>query len=121
MTERAFVPRESIADALGAAEIAGSLAERGAEVTRTGSRGLLWAEPMVEIERDGRRIAYGPVGPSDIDALEEHELGVVDDLLTGQTRVIFGNCGAYEPTDLYAYRAQGGFSTALTDPDCLID
>ena len=121
MTERAFVPRESIADALGAAEIAGSLAERGAEVTRTGSRGLLWAEPMVEIERDGRRIAYGPVGPSDIDALEEHELGVVDDLLTGQTRVIFGNCGAYEPTDLDAYRAQGGFSTALPDPDCLID
>ena len=77
MTEHAYVPHESVADALGAAEIAGTLAESGVEVTRNGSRGLLWAEPMVEIERDGTRTAYGNVAPSDTGRLDEHELGPV--------------------------------------------
>ena len=57
MTDHAFVPHESVAVALGAAEIASALVEAGTEVTRNGSRGLLWAEPMVELERDGLRTA----------------------------------------------------------------
>jgi len=35
--------------------------------------------------------------------------------------VIFGNCGTYEPTDLDAYRAHGGFSTSDADPQSIID
>ena len=121
MSDRAYVPGESVALALGATGVAGALAATGAQVTRNGSRGLLWAEPMVEIERDGRRTAYGPVQADDTDRLEAHELGIVDDLLAGQTRVIFGNCGAYQPTSLDAYRAHGGFSTPEAEPQSIID
>jgi len=121
MTDRAYVPSESVAVALGATDVAGALSASGTEVMRTGSRGLLWAEPMIEIEHDGRRTAYGPVGADDVDRLDACELGTVDDLLAGQRRVIFGNCGAYEPTDLGAYRAHGGFSTPEADPQSVID
>jgi len=121
MTDRAFVPHESIADALGAAKIADSLAAAGAEVTRIGSRGLLWAEPMVEIERDGRRMAYGPVNPAGTGDLDGQLLGDVDQLLGGQTRVVFGACGTYEPTDLEAYRAASGFSSGDVDPRAILD
>ena len=121
MNVRAYVPHESVALALGAEDIADALSASGSDVSRTGSRGLLWAEPMVEIERDGRRTAYGPIGPADVDRLADRELGAVDDLLAGQNRLIFGNCGAYQPTSLAAYRAHGGFSTHETDPQSIID
>ncbi len=121
MTDRAYVPSESVAVALGAEAIAGALSASGSEVVRNGSRGLLWAEPMVEIEHDGRRTAYGPVTPDDVDRLETRELGAVDDLLAGQRRVIFGNCGTYQPTSLDGYRAHGGFGTSDADPQSIID
>jgi len=121
MSDRAWVPRESVAVALGAGDIASAMSASGAEVMRTGSRGLLWAEPMIEIEHDGRRTAFGPVGPDDVDGLQAHELGTVDDLLAGQRRLIFGNCGTYEPTSLDAYRAHGGFGAPLGDPQSVID
>jgi formate dehydrogenase iron-sulfur subunit len=121
VSERVYVPGESVAEALGAAKIAADFSKSGSEVTRTGSRGLLWAEPMVEIERDGRRTAYGPVEPDDVDGMEARALGTVEDLLAGQTRVIFGNCGTYQPTSLDAYKAHGGFSTAEADPQSIID
>ena len=35
------------------------------EIVRTGSRGLYWLEPLVEIERDGVRLGYGPLAPED--------------------------------------------------------
>ena len=121
MSDRAFVPLDSVAAALGAADVAGALAASGTSVARNGSRGLLWAEPMVELERDGRRTAFGPVSPGTTDQLASTELGLVDDLLAGQTRVIFGNCGAYEPADLDAYVAAGGFSTLDAEPQTILD
>jgi formate dehydrogenase iron-sulfur subunit len=117
---RAFVPLDSVAQALGAEQVAASLAAGGAGVTRTGSRGLLWAEPMVEIERDGRRVAYGPVGAQDAHDLESRELGEVESLLAGQTRLLFGGCGQHSPTDLEAYRARGGFGSLDAAPERLI-
>jgi formate dehydrogenase iron-sulfur subunit len=110
-----------VAIALGATEIANSLSAAGTEVSRIGSRGLLWAEPLVEIERDDRRVAYGPIGLDDTEALEAHELGTVEDLLAGQHRLIFGNCGSYEPTNLEAYKAHGGFEASLPEPQAIID
>ena len=121
MNERAFVPLDSVAAALGAADVASALAASGTSVARNGSRGLLWAEPMVELEREGRRTAFGPVGPGTTDQLASVELGLVDDLLAGQTRVIFGNCGGYEPADLDAYIAAGGFSTLEAEPQAILD
>ena len=68
MTGRAsIVPRDAGALALGADEVERAIiaAERRRgieiEIVRTGSRGLFWLEPMVEVATPQGRIAYGPV------------------------------------------------------------
>ena len=91
----AKVPRETLAIALGADELATALAQAGHEVVRTGSYGLCWAEPMIVI--DG--IAYGPV--ADLADLEAARLGPVDALpdLARQERRVFDRCGRVDPFD----------------------
>ena len=91
----AKVPRETLAIALGADELAAALAQAGHEVVRTGSYGLCWAEPMIDI--DG--IAYGPV--TDLADLEAARLGPVDALpdLARQERRVFDRCGRLDPFD----------------------
>ena len=62
VTARVYVPRDAAALALGADAVAALLAQAGdVQVVRTGSRGLFWLEPMVEVETAEGRIAYGPV------------------------------------------------------------
>ena len=91
----AKVPRETLANALGADRIAAQLAQDGHEVVRTGSLGLCWAEPMVEI--DG--IAYGPV--SDLAHLEAARIGPTGEIpaLSRQHRLVFDRCGRVDPFD----------------------
>ena len=91
----ARVPRETLAVALGADELAAGLAQAGHEVVRTGSYGLCWAEPMIEI--DG--IAYGPV--TDLADLESVRLGPVEAIpeLALQERRVFERCGRVDPFD----------------------
>ena len=68
---RIFVPMDSAAKALGADAVAQALSREAAargldvQIVRTGSRGMIWLEPLVEIERNGQRLAYGPVAPGD--------------------------------------------------------
>ena len=68
---RVFIPRDSGALAVGAEEVASALqaeaTRRNAslEIVRTGSRGLYWLEPMIEVETARGRIAYGPLTASD--------------------------------------------------------
>ena len=70
MTARVYVPRDAAALALGADAVASLLRQAGdAEVVRTGSRGLFWLEPMVEVATDAGRVAYGPVTVADISGL----------------------------------------------------
>ena len=93
----AKVPYETLANALGANHIADALARRGHEVMRTGSHGLSWLEPLVEI--DG--VAYGPV--SELENLETVQLGPIDQIpeLARQTRWVFDRCGRVDP---FAYQ-----------------
>ncbi len=124
---RIFVPADAVAKALGADQVAAALlgqVSTGAqiEVVRTGSRGLFWLEPMIEIETPAGRIAYGPVGASDIPALIADGLlnGTADRLRLGapetipflarQTRVTFARCGVVDPLSLEDYRAHGGLA-----------
>ena len=70
MTTRVYVPRDAAALALGADAVASLLRQAGdVEVVRTGSRGLFWLEPMVEVATAEGRIAYGPVTVADISGL----------------------------------------------------
>lgn len=62
-----YVPRETAAVSMGADEVALTIAQAansaGAniELIRNGSWGASWLEPLVEVEVDGVRIAYGNV------------------------------------------------------------
>ena len=66
---RVFVPRDAAALAVGADAVAKTITERGVEVIRTGSRGMVWLEPMIEVETAAGRIAYGPVSAKDLPGL----------------------------------------------------
>ncbi len=74
MTLRIFIPRDAGAVAVGADEVALALEQaatsRGLaiELIRTGSRGLYWLEPMVEVATPRGRVAFGPVT-----AIEDYE------------------------------------------------
>ena len=123
---RVYVPRDSAARSVGADEVAfaieAGLRERGvdAEVVRNGSRGLLWLEPLVEVETLAGRVGYGPVTLRDVAGLLDGgladgaphslSLGLVDEIewLASQQRVTFARVGIIDPLDLDDYRAHGG-------------
>jgi formate dehydrogenase iron-sulfur subunit len=81
---------------------------------------LYWLEPLIEVEIDGQRIAYGPVAPEDVPGLFEagwlqggaHALfhGPSEEIpyLKRQTRLTFARMGVTDPLSLEDYRAHGG-------------
>jgi len=120
-----YLPDDAAALSVGADEVAAALAaeakRRGVALTlvRTGSRGLLWLEPLVDVERDGVRIAYGPLAPNDVpefldaalgDGAHPTRIGPIEDhpYFARQTRLTFARCGVIDPLDLEAYKAHGG-------------
>jgi len=127
MVTRVFVPVDTTACALGADAVAEQLAlqaENNAvdiEIIRNGSRGAFWLEPLVEVETDTGRLAFGPVSASDVAGLfeaglqkaDEHELclGNIDDIdwLSRQDRLTFERAGVGDPLSLADYKAQGGY------------
>jgi len=116
---RIFVPKDAAALALGADAVAAALADH-ATVVRTGSRGLFWLEPMIEVETPSGRIAYGPVTREAVAGLlaaglleggaHPLRLGKPEDIpfLARQTRLVFARCGIVDPLSLDDYRAAGG-------------
>jgi formate dehydrogenase iron-sulfur subunit len=125
---RVFIPRDAAALALGADDIARAVAAAAAksgqavEIVRTGSRGLFWLEPLVEVETPAGRIAYGPVEGKDVGGLFEagflaggaHALGrgLIEDhpWLARQTRLTFARCGIVDPLSIADYEAHGGLT-----------
>ena len=110
-----FVPADSSALSLGADEVASALIAAGAEVIRTGSRGMFWLEPLVEVETAEGRVGYPNFDPADSTALLKNELsdksiGLVQeyDWLKKQQRVTFARVGVIEPTSVADYQAHGG-------------
>ena len=128
MTVTVFVPRDSSARSVGADEVVAAIgreaAARGLDVTvvRTGSRGLMWLEPLVEVQVGGRRLGFGPVQEDDVPSLfgsgfldgGDHlrAVGPVDEIpwLAGQQRVTFARVGVIDPLSLADYEAHGGLA-----------
>jgi formate dehydrogenase iron-sulfur subunit len=123
---RIYVPRDAGALALGADEVERAIiaAERrrglDIEIIRTGSRGLYWLEPMIEVATAQARIAYGPVQAADIDPLFDAgfldggphrlRLGRPEDLrFLRQTRLTFARCGIVDRLSPADYRTHGGW------------
>lgn len=130
MTRFYVATRDSTAVSLGAHEVAAALTQAAArasmscEVIASGSRGLYWLEPMVELDTPQGRVGFGPCTPEMIadlfaqgcfkDPLAARHaaaLGLVENLpwLKGQQRLTFATCGLYDPLNVAAYQALGGF------------
>ena len=117
-----FVPMDSAAKALGAEEVARALEaearDRGIEVeiVRNGTRGMIWLEPLVEVDVDGVRHGFGPAEPGDaaaiLDGTGDTALGPVEalDWMKRQTRLTFARVGVVDPLSLDDYEAHGGLA-----------
>jgi len=128
MSVRIHVPADSAALALGADDVAAAIAReaerRGIaiDLVRNGTRGLLYLEPLVEVDTPEGRIGFGTVDESDVAALFDaglHQgesthhlaLGPVEQIpyLAKQTRLTFARCGITDPLSLRDYEAHGGY------------
>jgi formate dehydrogenase iron-sulfur subunit len=124
---RFYIPLDAGALAVGADEVAAALRvaamARGlaVEIVRTGSRGLYWLEPLLEVETPAGRIAYGPVAAGDAEGIlaailgsGEHglRLGPTEEIpfLKRQTRLTMARCGLVDPRSVDDYRRHGGLS-----------
>ena len=124
---RVFVPRDAAARALGADAVAAAVARprrRGAgsrsSWCATASRGMVWLEPLVEVETDGgadglraggggrRRRARSTPGFG----AHPLALGPVEAIpfFARQTRLTFARCGLIDPLSLAEYEAHGGLA-----------
>ncbi|KRP06358.1 MAG: formate dehydrogenase, partial [Methylophilales bacterium BACL14 MAG-120920-bin58] len=90
-------------------------------IVRNGSRGLFWLEPLVEVETEKGRVAFGPVSTNDVEKLFDNEfflgregelfLGLTDELswLKNQERLTFARVGITDPLDIADYEKHSGF------------
>jgi formate dehydrogenase iron-sulfur subunit len=122
-----FVPCDTTALAAGADAVAMAIARtaqargQAVRIVRNGSRGLLWLEPLVEVQTDAGRLAYGPVEAADVASLFDAgflqggahalALGPTDEIpyLKRQERLTFARCGVTDPLSLEDYAAHGGW------------
>jgi formate dehydrogenase iron-sulfur subunit len=125
-----YVPRDAAARSMGADATANAIAAEAArrgldiQLIRNGSRGLLWLEPLVELEVAGERHAYGPVQPCDAASLLEalqaagdrapaHPLaqGPTGEIpyFKRQQRLTFARVGITDPRSLEDYLAHEGY------------
>jgi formate dehydrogenase iron-sulfur subunit len=131
-----FVPRETAAISVGADEVAFAIAQaakkngENIELIRNGSWGATWLEPLVEVEVDGVRIAYGNVNTADINSMfdanflnggkHKRRLGPTDKIpyLMNQERWTFLRCGLINPLSIEDFELHQGFEAlkkAFTD------
>ncbi|WP_414462027.1 formate dehydrogenase beta subunit [Hyphomicrobium sp. DY-1] len=124
---RVFVPRDAAALSVGADEVAAAITKEAKsrnldiQIVRNGSRGMLFLEPLVEVELADGRVAYGPVMPGDVAGLFEagflegksHRLGHgrTEEIpyFKSQERLTFARCGITDPLSIEDYRAHGGY------------
>jgi formate dehydrogenase iron-sulfur subunit len=117
---------DSAALSMGANEVAQAISDHAAKagldvtVVRNGSRGMLWLEPLVEVETEAGRVGYANVSADQIPDFiaagflsgSSHDscLGLVEELdfLKNQTRITFSRVGVTDPLSLVDYEANGG-------------
>ncbi len=128
MTKHLYIPCDTTALSLGADQVAAAfqqaIDEQKLDVTivRNGTRGMLWLEPLVEIETDQGRVGYSAVTPQQVDELitagclngdQQHDscIGLVEEhpYLAKQQRLTFARSGITDPISLDDYIAHDGF------------
>jgi len=127
VSQRVFVPGDAAALSVGADAVARAVSQQIADrrldaaVVRNGSRGMLWLEPLVEVETPRGRMAYGPVAAHAVPGLfdagflegKPHplSLGLTEEIsfLKTQERLTFARCGITDPFSLSDYISHGGY------------
>tara|TARA_B110001469_G_scaffold125295_1_gene140452 strand:+ start:3591 stop:5144 length:1554 start_codon:yes stop_codon:yes gene_type:complete len=127
MTPKIYIPIDSTALSLGAEEVYRTILLESKnrnldiKIIRNGSRGLFFLEPLVEVETDKGRMAYGPVDPSDVASLFDSEffigkphklcLGLTDEIdwLKNQERLTYARVGITDPINIDDYEKYDGF------------
>jgi formate dehydrogenase iron-sulfur subunit len=139
---KVYVPCDSAALAVGADEVAQTLAAAcaarglGIELVRNSSRGLFWLEPMVEVSTAEGRVAYGPVEAADVPGLLDagllqglphalcHGLTEAIPFLAKQERLTFARMGVTAPLSLDDYETHGGWAglraAAAMSPELIV-
>jgi formate dehydrogenase iron-sulfur subunit len=127
MSTTVYVPGDAGALSVGAGEVAAAITaeakRRGIQLNlvRNGSRGAYWLEPLVEVQTERERCAYGPVRTADVPALFEADflkagrhplsLGLTDSIpwLRSQQRLTFERVGIIDPASVADYVKHGGY------------
>jgi formate dehydrogenase iron-sulfur subunit len=122
-----YVPQDAAALSVGAEQVAQAIAAEASRrdltlvIRRNGSRGLLWLEPLIEVQTAAGRVAYGPVAAADVPRLFDAGFlnggadplcqGLTDQIpwLASQQRLTFARVGVIEPANLEDYLAHGGY------------
>jgi len=123
---KVFVPLDSAALSMGADEVAiaivQSAASQGVDITliRTGSRGMLWLEPLVEVETSSGRVGFANISAESVPELiksgaletgsHKSSIGLVEehDFFKNQNRVTFARVGVIDPLSISDYENHGG-------------
>ncbi|MDG2202531.1 MAG: hypothetical protein P8L29_03605 [Burkholderiales bacterium] len=127
MTSKLYVPRDSSAVAMGADLVADKISQvvtatkADVEVVRNGSRGMMWMEPLLEVETASGRMGYANVTVDDVEnfalsgfsesSLAGKGIGLVSEhpYLKNQERLCFARNGITDPTSIDDYIAHDGF------------
>jgi NADH:ubiquinone oxidoreductase subunit F (NADH-binding)/NADH:ubiquinone oxidoreductase subunit E len=104
------------------------------QVVAAGCNGMCWAQPVVEVLRDGRSpLTAGPVTPSAVPRLlnalaagREADVAAGAEFMAPQRRVLLERCGLADPYDIadaLRHGAYGAFARALDDgrPEAVIE
>ena len=128
MTPKIYIPIDSTALSLGAEEVYRAILLESVkrnldiEIIRNGSRGLFFLEPLVEVETDEGRMAYGPVDVSDVTSLFDGDffmgkphklcLGLTEEIdwLKKQERLTYARVGITDPLNIEDYEKHDGFN-----------
>ena len=123
---KVFVPLDSAALSMGADEVAAAISKlieslgKDVSVIRTGSRGMLWLEPLVEVETAAGRIGYANVSVEMVPELfaadfmsgadYKSKIGLVEnhEFLKSQNRITFSRVGIIDPLSIADYESHGG-------------
>jgi formate dehydrogenase iron-sulfur subunit len=123
---KVFIPLDSAALSVGADEVAIEIAKQAGEnniaiqIIRTGSRGMLWLEPLVEVETSAGRIGFANISAEAVPELiksgaletgsHQSSIGLVEehDFFKNQNRVTFARAGVIDPLSISDYENHGG-------------
>jgi formate dehydrogenase iron-sulfur subunit len=131
-----YISLDTTAQSVGSLDIYNKLKAQNKPQLNTkaySTRALMWLEPLLELEHNNQRLAYGNVNEKDIDYILQNPLnnkkylGNIEDqpYLKNQHRIIFRHLGKNNPTSIEDYINLGGFSALKNclkqSPQSIID